>query len=124
MAGWADEMVRAKYYGGEEPRRDPEEITEVLGSIIERVGGGTGQAGATLVAEWDAIVPERWREEARPVGIRGGVLLVEVSSGAAATLLRHDTAALLSRVSERFGVGVVEAVRVRVSGRSTRSKNP
>ncbi len=116
-------MVRAKYYSGEEPRRDPEEITEVLGSIIERVGTGAGPAGATLVAEWDAIAPERWKLDARPVGIRRGVLLVEVSSGASATLLRHDTAALLSRVSKRLGVGVVETVRVRVSSPSSRRKN-
>ncbi len=123
MVGWEGEMVRAKYYSGEEPRRDPEEITEVLGSIIERVGSGAGPAGATLVAEWDAIAPERWKAEGRPVGIRRGVLLVEVSSGASATVLRHDTAALLSRVRERLGDGVVEAVRVRVSPSSTRGKN-
>ena len=96
----------------------------MLGSIIERAGTGASPAGATLVAEWDAIAPERWKLEARPVGIRRGVLLVEVSSGASATLLRHDTAALLSRVSECLGVGVVEAVRVRVSDASARRKNP
>lgn len=116
--------MRAKYYGGDEIRRDPEEITDVLGTIIERVGTGANLAANTLVKEWATIAPVRWKEEARPVGIRRGVLLVEVSSGASATLLRHDTAALLSRVSDRLGSGVVEAVRVRVVGSPSPGKTP
>lgn len=116
--------MRAKYYGGDEPRREPEEITEVLGSIIERVGTGAKPAAATLVDEWDVIAPDRWRTEARPVGIRRGVLLVEVRSGAAATLLRHDTTALLERVADHLGGGVVNAVKFRVSSETSQRRNP
>ena len=116
--------MRAKYYRGDEPRGEPEEITEVLGSIIERVGTGATPAVATLVDQWDVIAPERWRTDARPVGIRHGVLLVEVYSGAAATLLRHDTAALLERVVAYLGTGLVNAVKLRVSDRAARRKNP
>ena len=107
--------MRAKYYQNDPKRREPEEITDVLGAIIERVGAGADLPAATLVEDWNGIVPERWKRDARPVGIRGGVLLVEVSSGASATLLRHDTAALLASISARFGSGVVDGVRVRVA---------
>lgn len=116
--------MRAKYYRTEPASRDPEDITDLLGAIIEKAGSGADRPASTLVNEWDHIVPERWRDQSRPVGIRQGVLLVEVPSGAAATLLRHDTASLLSGISQRFGPGVVEAVRVRVAEPRRSSKNP
>ena len=117
--GW----VRAKYYR-EENRREPEEISETLGAILERVGTDVDRHAGTLVADWPAIAPSRWVELGKPVGIRRRVLLVEAPSGAAATVLRHDTAALLSRISDRFGPGVVKAVSVRVSGGSKSRKTP
>ncbi|MCH8899258.1 MAG: DUF721 domain-containing protein [Acidobacteria bacterium] len=106
--------MRAKYYQPGEPDRELEEITELLGTIISRVGTGASADAGTLVGEWDDIVPERWRDRARPVGVRGKVLLVEVRSGTDATVLRHDTADLLRRISGRFGGGLVDDVRVRV----------
>jgi hypothetical protein len=106
--------MRAKYYRADDERSEPTPITEVLGTIIERVAAAP--AATAIVDEWDTIAPQRWVEEGRPVGIRRGVLLVEVSSGGAATVLRHDTGRLLARIAERCGEGVVDAVRVRVSG--------
>lgn len=106
--------MRAKYYQ-EDPRRQPEEITDILGAIIERVGTGADRRAGDLVEEWDHIVPERWRELSQPVGIRGQVLLVEVPTGAEASVLRHDTAVLLDAIAERFGTTLVTAVKVRVS---------
>ena len=106
--------MRAKYYR-EEPKRAPEEITDILGAIIERVGGGADRSAADLVEAWDAIVPERWRHPVRPVGIRNGVLLVEVPSGAEASLLRHDSGALLKAISDHLGEALVTAVKLRVS---------
>lgn len=106
--------MRAKYYR-EDRSRNPEEINDILGAIIERVGTGADRDAGALIEGWNDIVPERWREGCEPVGIRDGVLLVEVETGAAASLLRHDTAALLARISERLGPGVVEAVKLRVS---------
>lgn len=108
--------MRAKYYR-ERPRDDPEEITDVIGAIIERVGTGADRSAAALIETWDDIVPDRWRGASKPVGIRDGVLLVEVRNGAAASVLRHDTADLLRRISERFGPGLVNAVKLRVSRR-------
>ena len=104
--------------------RELEEITDLLGAIVERVGGRAGLPAADLVAAWDQVVPQRWRSRSRPIGIRQGVLLVEVPSGADATLLGHDTAAVLSEISRRYGPGVVDAVRLRVSGRHWEGKTP
>ena len=106
--------MRAKYYR-RDTQRPPREITDILGDIVARVGGGAGRDAATLVEEWQDVAPERWRVDSRPVGIRDRVLLVEVRSGAAASTLRHDSAALMSRISERFGPDLVSAVKLRVS---------
>jgi predicted nucleic acid-binding Zn ribbon protein len=106
--------VRAKYYRRDE-QRPPREITDILGDIIGRVGGGAGQDAAALVEEWQEVAPERWRVDAGPVGIRDGVLLVEVRSGAVASTLKHDSAALLRRITERFGPDLVSGVKLRVS---------
>lgn len=117
------EKMRAKYYREEEPRREPEEITELLGSIIAGAGGGARPEAAAIVHEWDSLVSERWRRGVRPVGIRDGVLLVEVDSAATATLLRHDTAAVLGWISDRFGPGLANAVKLRVSRGGQPGKN-
>jgi hypothetical protein len=111
--------MRAKYYN-DDARRNPEEITDILGAIIERAGTGADRKAGTLVEAWDDIVPERWRDLSRPVGIRRQVLLVEVPSGAEASVLRHDTAVLLSAISQRFGSTLVTDVKLRVS----RSQKP
>ncbi len=116
--------MRANYYREGPLRRDPEEITELLGAIIERVGTGAERSAAILVEQWDEIVPERWKKGSQPVGIRRGVLLVEVASGADATLLRHDTAELVDRIARRLGPGVVDAVRLRVLPAEAMRKTP
>jgi predicted nucleic acid-binding Zn ribbon protein len=115
--------MRAKYYRPGEADREPEEITAVLGSIISRVGTGASVDAGTLIAEWNDIAPERWRARAHPVGLRGRVLLVAVRSGADATVLRHDAAELLRRISDRFGDGLVDDVRIRVSPQKAPRKN-
>jgi len=116
--------MRANYYREGRAGREPEEITELLGTIIGRVGTGAERSAAMLVEQWDEIVPERWKKGSRPVGIRRGVLLVEVAPGADATLLRHDTAELLNRIVRRLGPGVVDAVRLRVLPPDSMGKNP
>ena len=115
--------MRAKYYRPEGPDGDLEEITELLGSIISGVGSGASLDGGTLVAEWSDIAPELWRDRAHPVGLRGSALLVEVRSGTDATVLRHDTAELLRRITDRFGAGLVDHVRLRVVPQSAPRKN-
>lgn len=109
-------MNRANYYQPDPPRRDPEEIDDLLGAIVEKAGAGRDLGISSLVASWDDIVSERWKGRSRPIGVREQTLLVEVPDGSAASLLRYESGDLLRRISDRFGPDLVRTVRFRVEG--------
>jgi predicted nucleic acid-binding Zn ribbon protein len=109
-------MMRANYYSGEGKRAQPKEIDDLLGSIIARAGASADLGVSRLVSSWDDVVSERWRGCSRPIGVREQTLLVEVPTGADASILRYDTADLMRRISKRFGPDLVRAVRFRVEG--------
>ncbi len=108
--------MRANYYSEESGRTEPEPIDDLLGAIIAGAGAGADPGIARLVASWSEIVSERWRGCSEPIGVKNHVLLVEVPTGADASILRYDTADLLRRISARFGPDLVRAVRFRVAG--------
>jgi hypothetical protein len=108
--------VRAKYYGGKK-KKEPVEISEVLGTIIEGASVGIDVRHGQLVTDWKSFAPDDWVTFGTPVGVRTRTLLVEVSDGSAATLLRYQIGDLLSVIDERFGEGIVTSVNVRIGGR-------
>jgi hypothetical protein len=107
-------MTRAKYlsYGR---RRDPEEISNVLGSIIERASGSIDIRQGELIERWADVVPGDWKSVATPIGIREKSLLVEVENGTAGSLLKYQTQLLVEAIAEEFGSDLVVSVRVRIS---------
>ena len=115
-------MTRAKYYSDKPEKPDPTPIDDLLGEIVERAGASPDLGVAKLVASWDDVVSERWRERSRPIGVRDQTLLVEVPEGADASLLRFDSADLMRRISQRFGPNLVRAVKFRVEGDSRGGK--
>ena len=108
-------MVRAKYLASGDDRRRPVEITDLLGPFLEGVGTGAGMDAARMFEVWLEVAGERWETRARPVGIRSGILLVEVRRGADASLLKFDVPALITRIAARFGPDLVTGVRFRVA---------
>ena len=59
-------MKRAKYLSYRE-RREPEEISEVLGSVIESASVNIDVRQGELIDRWRQVVPGDWVEVARPV---------------------------------------------------------
>jgi predicted nucleic acid-binding Zn ribbon protein len=104
----------ARYLDGGESRQ-PEAISDVLGTVFERVTR-LDRSAVTLVEEWEQIAGEAW-SDAAPVGLANGVLTVEVPSGAAASLLRFQIADLQAAIAARFGPDLVTGVRLRVARR-------
>lgn len=116
MVGEGRERVwmRAKYlrYG---KRREPTEISEVLGTLIERASGRIDVRQGELLERWRDVAPGDWSEVATPIGIRDRTLLVEVASGTAASLLKYQVQQLIGAITEAFGEELVTSVRLRVS---------
>ena len=105
-------MTRAKYLRSDDGR-EPEEISALLGEMVEHARGAVDIRHGELVDAWDDVVPSDWRL-GHPIGIRDGVLLVTVPDGATASLLRYQVDPLLEAVRRRFGAIGVASVRVRV----------
>jgi hypothetical protein len=108
--------MRAKYLGSGEPNH-PKEISELLGSIIEKAAVGIDVRHGELVDAWETFAPEDWVTFGRPVGVRDSTLLVEVADGSAASLLKYQISDLRSAIDDRFGEDLVTAVRVKVARR-------
>lgn len=123
MVGQGSERdrMRAKYLSNGR-RREPTEISEVIGSLIERAAGQIDVRQGELVERWKDIAPGDWCEVATPIGIRDRTLLVEVASGTAASLLKYQEHELIEVISEAFGEELVTSVRLRVSRSEKRGK--
>jgi predicted nucleic acid-binding Zn ribbon protein len=106
--------MRAKYlsYG---KRREPTEISDVLGVLVERASGQIDVRQGELIERWKIIAPGDWPEVSTPIGIRGQTLLVEVASGTAASLLKYQTHQLVGAIRDAFGEDLVTSVKLRVS---------
>jgi Dna[CI] antecedent, DciA len=105
-------MMRAKYLTTNN-KKQPTEISEVLGKVIENAAVGVDVRQAEMIDEWAAFVPGDWAA-GRPVGVREGVLLVVVPDGSTGSLLRYQTESLLTSISGRYGDGLVTTVRVQI----------
>jgi len=107
--------MRAKYFRTGN-KKQPKEISEILGRVIEIAAAGVDVRQAEMVARWDQFVPGDW-VLATPVGVREEVLLVEATDGSAAAVLRYQTDPLLRAIADEFGSGLVRSVRVTIARR-------
>ena len=97
---------------------DPTPLKELLDSLLTGLGVARPVLTTELVERWDALAGEPFAGRSKPVHLQGGELVVEVSDGATATLLRYHEADLVNRLSAELGQGLVSAIRTRVA-RST-----
>ncbi len=112
---WEGRVMRAKYLQTGK-KSQPEEISEILGQVIESVAVGVDVRQAELIARWSDIVSADWAL-GTPVGVRDEVLLVEVKDGTIASVLRYQLDPLIRAISDEFGSGLVRSVRVTIARR-------
>lgn len=112
--------MRAKYLGHKK-RREPTEISDILGSVIEQASGSIDVRQGDLIEQWVDVVPGDWAEAATPIGIRDHTLLVEVENGTAASLLKYQIQRLTDAISEVFGDDLVTGVKLKVATPPKRS---
>lgn len=104
--------MRAKYLNTDGDRQ-PKEISDIIGTIIEQASVDVDIRQGDLVSRWGEIVPRDWLL-GTPVGVREHTLLVTVPDGATASLLRYQTKAALDAIEARFGQGFVRNIRLSV----------
>ena len=95
--------------------RDLERVSGFLDQVLRRFGLPDPVDLGRLVEEWADVAGEPWGTRSRPAGLADGELLVEVADGSLATLLRYQQGALLERLEQRLGPGLVTSVRIRVN---------
>ena len=88
-------------------------LSDVLQTVLGRLGVGDLSVWRRLETEWDELAGEPWDRHSRPASLSAGTLVVEAASPAAVSILRYGTAGLVHRLGEVFGEGVVREVKVR-----------
>ncbi len=91
-------------------------LAQILESVVEHLAdqGAATPSNLTVLADWDTLVPEVWREHGRPIRLERGELVVALPDGATASLLRFRVGELMDAINGAFGSDEVTAVRVTV----------
>ncbi len=92
-----------------------EPISDAVGTLLQNLGIADPGVSARLVREWLAITGEPWDKATRPVRLRNGELVLEVSSPAEVSVLRYRTGELLAQLDRHLGEGIVEVVRLKTA---------
>jgi predicted nucleic acid-binding Zn ribbon protein len=100
---------------GKDPQ-DPRKIGETLDALTKRLGLAPPDSLSKVFAGWEGLVGDLLASHLRPVGLRDGVLTVEVTEPAWATQLKFLGDDLVRRVNEQVGAGTVTSLSVRVVG--------
>ena len=85
-----------------------------LEAILTRLGMPPTLDVTRLVEEWEELAGEPFSTMATPAGFGDGELLLEVADGSAASLMKYRAGALLDRLRESHGDGIVTRIKIRV----------
>lgn len=99
----------------ERRRSEPVPLSDMLDSLLAQLGAARAPDLSRLLAGWEDLAGEPWASRARPIKLAGGELVVEVSDGATASLLKYQALDLIDRCAAEFGPGVVSSVAIRVA---------
>lgn len=93
--------------------RDPQLLGPTLDRMVAERGWATDAAVGGVMGRWPAIVGPEVAAHATPVSYQDGELVVQADSTAWATQIRLLAPALLARLADELGAGIVSAVTVR-----------
>jgi hypothetical protein len=95
-------------------------ISDGLSDILTRLGIPADLDMSTLVEDWPRIAGDPFGGASTPAGYRDGELVLSVSDGTAASLLKYRVGELIERLDEHFGKGGVTSVRIVVGRPKTK----
>ena len=96
-------------------RRQPEEISDVLGAVIERASVNIDVRQGDLIERWSEVAPGDWVQVAKPIGIADHTLLIEVADGTGGSLLKYQIQTLIDAISKEYGDDLVTSIRLKVA---------
>jgi predicted nucleic acid-binding Zn ribbon protein len=96
-------------------------LSENLDALTKRLGLAPPDSLSQVFAGWEALVGELMATHIHPVGLRNGVLTVEVTEPAWATQLKFLGNDLIRQINERVGAGTVTELSVRVVSKRRKS---
>lgn len=106
-------QASSSYSAAGPDERDPTPLGQSLDRLREERGWQVELAVGAVVGRWSTIVGPELAAHAQPESFAEGELVLTADSTAWATQLRLLTPALLRRLEEELGPGVVTGVRVR-----------
>ena len=94
--------------------KEPTPIRDLLGDLLTGLGVANPQDAVAILERWAELAPSPWSERATPLALRDGVLEVEVDDGTTASLLRYQTAQLITHLETTVGAGLVREASITV----------
>jgi hypothetical protein len=100
-----------------QPDPEPERIKEILARLFTARGWGRRQARLHLERAWTAIVPATYEPHTRVLGLRRGILEVEVDSAVLVQELTHyHRRRLLQALLDKLPGQAIKELRFKVGG--------
>ena len=96
----------------------------MISRLVAERGWQDTTAAASVLANWDRLVGPEISDHCRPASLQDGQLVLVAESSAWATQLRLMTRALMTRLSESVGPGVVQSILVRGPAQADWRKGP
>lgn len=92
--------------------RDPQQVGDVLGRLVQARGWSTQINVRTLVARWPDMVGQLNAEHSEPEAFSDGVLVVRADSSTWAASLRTIAPQVVAELNRRLGDGSVTRIQV------------
>ncbi|MPZ53504.1 MAG: DUF721 domain-containing protein [Acidimicrobiia bacterium] len=94
---------------------DPVGLDKTLGELLSRFGLPHPEVMDRISSEWAEVAGNPWDEKSKPVLLRSGVLVVEVSDRASLGMLRYGVDGLATKLTERYGTDLIQSVELRAA---------
>jgi predicted nucleic acid-binding Zn ribbon protein len=92
-------------------------LEEALEATLRRLGLAEPLVMMTIARDWERIAGPRWAEQATPIYLREGTLVVEAKDRRGVAFLRYAVAELRQRLVDEFGADTIKGVELRPPSR-------
>jgi predicted nucleic acid-binding Zn ribbon protein len=94
-------------------------LEEALESTLRRLGLAEPMVMMTIARDWERIAGPRWADQASPIHLRDGILVVEAKDRRGVAFLRYAVGELHQRLAAEFGADTIKGVDLRPPARRT-----